>query len=224
MKKYLLEFVFIFVGVSLAFLLDSWNDNRKDKIVESKILTEISSGLQRDSLDLANDEKSFQLNIAAIHYFRKIIDGEKVVQDSLPIYYFFLTRDFITVQNKSGYETLKSKGLESIENDSLRNAIINNYEVTYNLHKTFTENYDENKYMRNYFDKINSVIAPYFIFDSNGNLNGIETVTLKKEDKNIVKSYLYKLYLNRVDRFAATKNNQQSIGKLRAAINKNLKS
>ena len=34
--------------------------------------------------------------------------------DSFLIHYFNLTRDFISIQNTSGYETLQSKGLELI--------------------------------------------------------------------------------------------------------------
>jgi hypothetical protein len=59
----------------------------------------------------------------------RIVNNIPVDKDSLPIFYHFLTRDFITIQNTSGYQTLKSKGLETIKNDSLRRNIIDLYEV-----------------------------------------------------------------------------------------------
>lgn len=223
-KKYFFEFVSIFFAVTSAFLLNKWNENRKDAISENKILTEIYNGLKRDSIDLAYDETTKVIHMRSINFFRKLVDNSIVDNDSLSLYYFYLTRDVITVQNTSGYETLKSKGLEIIKNDSLRKSIIQLYEVTYNLHRKFSEEYDENKYMKNYFEKINTVLAPHFIYDSIGNITGIrQPLNLKNEEKNIVKSYLWKLQVNRKDRFNATKANQFRIGEVRALIKENLK-
>jgi len=223
-KKFLFEFFSVFFAVVFAYLLNQWNEDRKDDLSENKILTEINNGLKRDSLDLAYDEKHFKVSIDAIKYFNNITNNIEVGNDSLPLYYFYLTRDFITLQNTSGYETLKSKGLETIKNDSLRKSIINLYEVTYKLHRKFSEEYDENKYMKNYFEKINDVIAPHFIFDSNNNIIGLnQPINLKNQDKNIVKSYLWKLALNRNDRLEVTKGNQIKIGEVRSLIKEDLK-
>lgn len=222
-KKYLFEFLSIFFAVIFAFTLTKWNENRKDHIVENKILIEISNGLKRDSLDLANDEKSYELNLNAIKYFRKLINNIEVENDSLSLYYFFLTRDYVTVQNTSGYETLKSKGLETVKNDSLRKNIIDLYEVTYKLHQKFTEDYDENKYMKNYFEKINNAVAPNFSYDSKGNIIGIQQpLNLNQKDANIVNSYLWRLQMNRNDRLSVIKNNQKIIGAARKSIQENI--
>ena len=70
-KKYLFEFISIFLAVSLAFILDRWNDDRKDSIAENKILEEIYNGLERDSLDIANDEQYFKIAFRGIQYFEK---------------------------------------------------------------------------------------------------------------------------------------------------------
>ena len=222
-KKYLFEFLSIFFAVIFAFTLNKWNENRKDHIVENKILIEISNGLKRDSLDLANDERSYELNMKAIKYFRKLINNIEVENDSLSLYYFFLTRDYVTVQNTSGYETLKSKGLETVKNDSLRKNIIDLYEVTYKLHQKFTEDYDENKYMKNYFEKINNAVAPNFSYDSKGNIIGIQQpLNLNQKDANIVNSYLWRLQMNRNDRLSVIKTDQKIIGAARKSIQENI--
>jgi hypothetical protein len=78
--------------------------------------------------------------------------------------------------------------------------------------------------MKNYFDKINDVIAPHFIFDSKNNLTWLnQPINLKNHDKNIVKSYLWKLTVNRNDRLGATRGNQKKIGRVRRLIKENLK-
>ena len=167
-----------------------------------------------------------QLNtiIKAVNYFRNIVDDIEVDNDSLATYYFYLTRDFLTIQNTSGYETLKSVGLEVIQNDSLRKIIIDLYEVKYKLHRKFTEEYDENKYMRNYFEAINKSISPNFIYDKNGNIIDInQPLRLNEKEKNLIKSYLWKLQINRLDRESAIKGNKVEIGKIRKHIRKALK-
>ena len=51
-KSYLLEFFSIFIAVISAFALNSWNENRRDYNAETKILSEISNGLQKDIKDI----------------------------------------------------------------------------------------------------------------------------------------------------------------------------
>jgi len=224
LKKYLFEFLSVFFAIIFAFLLDSWNDNKKERLAEKTILTEIYNGLERDSIDLDNDEKSIKYNIKAANYFRKIVDNVEVDNDSLATYYFYLTRDFLTIQNTSGYETLKSIGLEIIENDSLRKTIIDLYEVRYKLYRKFTEEYDENKYLRNYFERINNSISPNFNYNESGHIIGIkQPLNLDEKEKNLVKSYLWKLKINRLDRKSAMNGNKVKIGEIRKYIKENLK-
>ena len=42
--KYTFEFLSIFIAVISAFALNNWNDNRRDRLAENKILTEIYNG------------------------------------------------------------------------------------------------------------------------------------------------------------------------------------
>ena len=47
-KQYGFEFLSIFIAVISAFALSNWNDNRRDHRAETKILTEIYNGLEKD--------------------------------------------------------------------------------------------------------------------------------------------------------------------------------
>ena len=222
-KKYVFEFISIFLAITLAFLLDRWNDDRKDRIAETKILEEIYNGLERDSLDLANDEKYFKIAFRGIQYFNDIIDGKIVENDSLTTFYFLFSRESIVVQNKSGYESLKSRGLETIEDDSLRRKIINLYEVDYELARKFNEEYSEYKFMQNYFHKINDAIAPYFEYDSLNNIQGIRLpIELDEKERSLLKSYLWKIAVGKQDRYSAVVFGKEKIGQLRADIKRYL--
>ena len=118
--------------------------------------------------------------------------------DTLQAIYFNSFRDFISIQNTSGYENLKSRGLELIKNDSLRTDIISLYEYDFNTLRTLEEDYAEMQFHNSYFKEINDYIAPNLQFDSQGKIIGIkQPLRLSEADKNTFFSYLWKIDANR---------------------------
>ena len=197
-RKYTFEFLSIFIAVISAFALNNWNDNRNNRNAQDKILSEISNGLEKDLEDVRQNIFGHKLGINAAQYFRRIIANDSVAQDSLFPYYFNLCRDFISVQNTSGYETLKSKGLELIENDLLRTKIISLYEYNYNTLRKFEEEYYEMQFHRNYYQDINRIISPYFIINDEKNLVGMDlSLELSIEDEKLLLSHLWRIVNNR---------------------------
>lgn len=197
-KRYTFEFLSIFVAVVLAFALNNWNDNRKDREAESKILAEIYHGLEKDLHDVRLNILGHEMGIASCRYWGKVIDNEPTSQDSLLNHYFNLCRDFVSIQNTSGYEALKSRGFELIKNDSLRTKIISLYEFDYQTLEKLEEDYDEMQFHQSYFKELNSYIAPHLEFDSNRNISSIKLpVKLSEIEKNIFSSYLWKISANR---------------------------
>lgn len=197
-KKYTFEFLSIFVAVISAFTLNNWNDNRNDRNAENKILTEIKNGLAKDIEDMRLNELGHKMGIDAVNYFRNILADKPASKDSMMFHYFNLTRDFVSAQNISGYETLKSKGLELIRNDSLRTKIVSLYEYDYNTLRKLEEEYYELQFQENYFKEINSLIAQNFEFNQDKMLIGITTpLKLESDKENIVLIYLMKIQINR---------------------------
>lgn len=197
-KKYALEFLSIFIAVISAFALNNWNDNRRDERAESKILLEIKNGLEKDIEDLDVNTFGHKEGIEACNFFRAIIDGNEESQDSLFHKYVALTRDFTSLQNNSGFETLKSRGFELIDNDSLRSALISLYEYDYEILRKFEEEYVETQFHSTYFHGINNIIAPFFIFNEGGIMVNIETpLKLNEEERKLLLSYLLKIQANR---------------------------
>ena len=170
-KEYAFEFLSIFIAVILAFALSSWNDNRRERQAESKILIEILNGIQKDKVDFLSNTQGHKAGIEACQFWRKVLSEDQVTPNSsIQRFYILLTRDFITIQNASGYETLKAKGFEIIDNDSLRSEIISLYEFDYQIIEKLEEEYYENQFQKNYFRDINRVIAPHLIYKSDGNI------------------------------------------------------
>ena len=196
--KFAFEFLSIFIAVISAFWLNHWNDNRRDNHTETKILQEISRGLEKDIEDIKLNIRGHRLGIRACVYWRKVLNNEIEKPDSVQFHFRSLTRDYITIQNGSGYESLKSKGLDIIKNDSLRSSIISLQEYDFNILTKFEEEYYENQFQRNYFQDINYLLAPNFAFDSAGQIVNIEMpIELSNGDKKRLFSYLWKIQSNR---------------------------
>jgi hypothetical protein len=173
-KRYGFEFLSIFIAVLSAFALNNWNDQRKSELAEKKILLEISQGLEKDLLDITTNEYGHQTGIAACRYFRLLLKNEAIANDSSAFYYAQLTRDFISMQNLSGYETLKSRGLELISNDSLRKQIIQLYEYQYTIIRKLEEQYAEGQFHQSYHEQLSDLLAGKFVFNEQGKLKRIQ--------------------------------------------------
>lgn len=197
-RKHGFEFLSIFIAVVSAFALNNWNDNRRDAISENKILIEIYNGLAKDLADIQLNMGGHKAGISSCNYFKKVFLGQNVNRDSIAFQYHYLTRDFISIQNVAGYETLKSQGLELIQNDSLRLKIIGLYEYNYQTLRKLEEEYNEMQFQENYFKDINELLAPYFKFDNNGTIADIELpITLESKERNKALLYLWKIHSNR---------------------------
>lgn len=197
-KKYGIEFLSIFIAVTSAFALENWNENRRDSNAESKIITEIHNGLKKDLDDIRINMAGHKDGINACAFWRDIAEDRVSSPDSMLMHYLNLTRDFISIQNVSGYETLKSRGLELLKDDSLRSSIIALYEYDYNILRKFEEEYYEMQFQENYFKEINAYLAPNFTFDEKGNIVGIDLpLNLPASEKKILLSYLWKIQANR---------------------------
>ena len=180
-----------FVAILDAFALTKWNDDRKENLAESKILLEIVNGLEKDKIDINENMGGHIKGISACQFWKEIFNGESPSIDSLQDNYYLLTRDFISIQNRSGYETLKSRGFELIDNDQLRAKIISLYEYDYQILKKLEEEYNELQFQKNYFKELNMEIAPYLQFNENGNIIGLELpIKLSASKKNLMLSYL----------------------------------
>lgn len=197
-KKLGMEFLSIFVAVTSAFTLNNWNENRRDRQATTKILIEISNGLQKDLEDIKLNIGGHHEGIKSCVFWRKVLLDQEVLVDSIPRYYLSLTRDFFSAQNNSGYETLKSRGLELLKNDQLRFDIISLYEYDYKSLKTMEENYFEMQFQENYFKDFNKYFAPNFEFDTKGNIISFnKPLKIAPADRKILLTYLWKIQKNR---------------------------
>jgi len=197
-KSFALEFLSIFIAVVAAFALNNWNDNRKAKNAAQKILFEISEGLDKDIEDLDLNVMGHQSGIQSCKFWRDLLLDIPRSQDSIELYSRNVTRDFVNIQNTSGYETLQSKGLELIKDDSLRTQIISLYEFDYAVLRKLEEEYSEMQFSASYYKDFIRILSPFMDFDHQGRVVGIDPkIDIAESDRKLLFAYLGKIESNR---------------------------
>lgn len=128
------EIVLVAIGILIALQVNIWNSSRIAKINEVAILQELIKSLSLDietiKFNIIQHEKA--KNSCAI--ILKTLDGTINFNDSLKkhfaaVHYY---TDFSSARGV--YESIKSRGFESISNNDLKFNIINLYDKWYGVH------------------------------------------------------------------------------------------
>jgi hypothetical protein len=121
------EIILVVIGILIALGINNWNQNRQLKNLETKYLKEIKSSLEFDLTDIQFNidfnENKLESNEIILQYAREELNYTDSIQKHFANL-IFTTR---TLPNTSAYENLKSKGIEIISNDSLRQELTKLY-------------------------------------------------------------------------------------------------
>jgi hypothetical protein len=122
------EIILVVIGILIALSINNWNEKSKLKTEEIKLLKEMKSALLSDKADILSNieehssaEKSCSILIAHL-------SKELPYADSLDIHFANSLNTTRFGHTSSSYETLKTKGPDLIENDSLRLMLGNYYD------------------------------------------------------------------------------------------------
>ena len=117
------EIILVVIGILLALYLNNLNDISQLKKEEIKILKEIRSNLkismQSYEETLANESMYLTSNELLLNHLSNNKPYSNELDTAFGIYFWTILSHPVT----GAYENLKSKGLELISNDSLRNNI-----------------------------------------------------------------------------------------------------
>jgi len=127
------EIVLVVIGILIALQINNWNEVRKDRAYEVKMLSQIKKALEQDynffTEHLLGRRNKTELN--AVNFFKKTIISESVNLDSLDFHFHRLIHGLQITYNRGPYDALKASGLDRISNDSLRNRLIYVYDFIY---------------------------------------------------------------------------------------------
>ena len=124
------EILLVMVGILLALQVNNWNDKRIASDTERLTIEELQNNLQSDINDLEYNLTDDQRTLTSIDIVLQHLKEQGPFHDSLAQHFGLIKRYTNFINNSSAYQSLKSNGLNGIQDDGLRFKIIDYYEMT----------------------------------------------------------------------------------------------
>lgn len=215
--NFLLNMLPTFLGVLMAFWLSEWASERNFRAQERHLLLEIQHELELNLSDLQTNLDGHQKGLAAAKSIQRLMLDSSLSLDTLPNQFVEAVRDFISIQHTAAYETLKSRGLESIRNDSLRLQIADLYDFSFESIEKVEEQYAPHEFFEHYNEPLLRMITRCYDFTPGevADRRIMPLSALSKEEKNLLNARLMKL---KFDRQFSIQAYVEVVGKLELAI------
>lgn len=144
-RKYLIyalgEILLVVIGILIALQINNRNELKKIERFELSMLAELETALEGDSAIVVDFfEPRMDTKEAAIDsFFSAMLENRFFSKEEFFNIYGNMSVEFDYRFNRGPYETIKSKGLDVISNDSLRTAITATYERILPAYKFFID-------------------------------------------------------------------------------------
>ena len=164
------EIVLVMIGILLALQINNWNETRKDRVFEVKMLSEIRNALENDIVSFERSVLRLHKLDSATNVMAEHIYKQSTFVDSL--YYkgesrwYYLRAGIQYQYNRGPYEAIKSSGIDRISNDSLRNKLIKLYDFDFPRHEELTKWFDKDYEKQN--EKLSSFLSEAKVILTNG--------------------------------------------------------
>jgi hypothetical protein len=144
------EIILVVMGILIALWLNNLNLEKQQRIEEITILKGLKEDFQADIFDFKLNISAYKNISSSVDFILKKLESSAVYNDSLGSI-FAGTIDWPrSIMHKNSFDVLKSKGLDLISNDSLRNEILNFHGQVYTSIKTWEDQFNRDIY----FDEI----------------------------------------------------------------------
>lgn len=176
----LIEIGVITIGILIAYQLNSWNDSKKVRESEQNILAEIRSNLELDLSDMIGNQSAHANSLLLIDSLNLQAQEEKY-NVKIPFFIFRIFRDLLFIPQTSAFETLKSRGVDLITNDSLRIRILRLYDFQYSALIQMESDYAPGQFQGDF----RYFVETYFL---NFDLNNYEDITPRYKSSSWLKN------------------------------------
>jgi len=174
-KNHLIELVVVFIGITLAFMLNNWREHAKDREIEGQYLRSFHEEI---SYSKAKLDTILNRNKAKINYLNntiELLEGDALPSDSILAVLAQMAQISFFIPKTNTYESIKNSGnFNIIENYEVRTKIIEYYESFEgkNLVEGFYKMY------------IDDYIIPYFF-------ENVDILNSRIMNKNEIKSFRF---------------------------------
>lgn len=141
-KKGFLELSLIFVGITLALGFENWNADRERQSQEAKLLSELLLDIQETQRDVRTDIDSHNDQLRITEEIIQHLNTETTEEESTVGAFSKFPGICIGTAlfpKTSSYESIKTIGLDLIENDELRSSIASLFELSLPRIREFEE-------------------------------------------------------------------------------------
>jgi len=156
-SKYLIyaigEIILVVIGILIALQINNWNENRKAEIEEIKILTNLKSDLEKTLTEFANAVEFNKSTVAEISKIQHHQKNNLPYNENLDFSFGVIPHFYFSLVTNSTYKSLQTVGIGIIQNETLKNKIVNIYDVV--LAGMTDYNNDENLLK-------SSIVEPFF--------------------------------------------------------------
>ncbi len=131
LKKYILyaigEILLVMIGILLALQVNNWNEERKLRAEEIKLLKVFKSSIESDTARVSGDIRDFESRNNYINIVLRHINADLPYHDSISLYLMNSTAIWMPRLDQEVFATLTSTDLNIIRNDTLKKEIISYY-------------------------------------------------------------------------------------------------
>ena len=156
------EIVLVVIGILIALSINKWNEQKKLKIQEAEVLTEIISDINvninkfNETINGKNRLGNINNTLRSLNIIIEHLKSTEAYHDSLDAHFGIMTLSLNYINYKtSGYESLSSIGLDLIRDAKIRSEIGEFYTTSIIIPKDVSLGIveDFNNYMLDYMRK-----------------------------------------------------------------------
>jgi hypothetical protein len=123
------EIVLVVIGILIALQINTWNEERKERLLENEILSDLLVDLNKDLVQMKESTKNEETTIECLRSIAYALENNLPMTDNLKSKFYSIAIPFGRISNESTYENLKSIGFGIITNKTIRKGIqdLNSY-------------------------------------------------------------------------------------------------
>lgn len=122
------EIFLVVIGILIALQINTWNELRKTRVYELKMLKELKSTLEKDRRYFSSQIPRLTTKQNASNRLLFMVENKEENPDTLNKYFSNLRFDILFQYNSGAYGSIKSGGIDKISDDSIRSKMADIYE------------------------------------------------------------------------------------------------
>jgi len=134
-SKYLLyaigEIVLVVIGILIALSINNWNEEKQRVNEEKSLLTKLVYSVQSNMEYLERSRDTDREVIKSINKLIYTLENDLPYNDSIGFHFHNSINGNAATFSTSALETIRSRGIDIIKSDSIRDMVLNLFDMTY---------------------------------------------------------------------------------------------